>query len=113
MRAQKGHKGCTSAGTDARVGSTVRMRVRHVIDRGRSAQWCQEVSPTQDGNKGRREEVCGTVDREKGRIDEKKIVSKTYSHNMYQYQAIACEVPCDRYTPNSFTCEPSILRLIA
>ena len=34
MRAQRGHKGCTSAGTDARVGSTVEARVRHVIDRG-------------------------------------------------------------------------------
>ena len=30
-----GHKGCTSAGTDARIGSTVKARVRHVIDRGR------------------------------------------------------------------------------
>ena len=38
MRAQRGHKGCTSAGTDARVGSTVRVRVRHVIDRGGGAQ---------------------------------------------------------------------------
>ena len=34
MRAQKGHQRCTSAGTDARVGSMVRVRVRHVIDRG-------------------------------------------------------------------------------
>ena len=33
-----GHKGCTSAGTDARVGSTVEARERHVIDRGRGAQ---------------------------------------------------------------------------
>ena len=33
-----GHKGCTSAGTDVRVGSTVKARVRHVIDRGRGAQ---------------------------------------------------------------------------
>ena len=32
-----GHNRCTSAGTDARVGGTVRMRVRHVIDRGRGA----------------------------------------------------------------------------
>ena len=31
---QKGHRGCTSAGTDARVDGTVRARVRHVIDRG-------------------------------------------------------------------------------
>ena len=30
-----GHKGCTSAGTDARIGSSVKARVRHVIDRGR------------------------------------------------------------------------------
>ena len=34
----EGHEGCASAGTDARVGSTVRVRVRHVIDRGGSAQ---------------------------------------------------------------------------
>ena len=38
MRAQRGHKGCTSAGTDACVGGTVRVRVRHVIDRGGGAQ---------------------------------------------------------------------------
>ena len=38
MWAQRGHKGCTSAGTDARVGSTVRVRVRHVIDKGGGAQ---------------------------------------------------------------------------
>ena len=29
----EGHERCTSAGTDARVGSTVRVRVRCVIDR--------------------------------------------------------------------------------
>ena len=29
-----GHKGCTSVGTDARVGGTVRVRIKHVIDRG-------------------------------------------------------------------------------
>ena len=34
MWAQKGHKGCTSAGTDAHVEGTVRVRVGHVIDRG-------------------------------------------------------------------------------
>ena len=33
MRAQRGPKGCTSAGTDVRVGSTVKARVRHVIDK--------------------------------------------------------------------------------
>ena len=32
-----GHKGGTSAGTDARVGGTVRTRVRHVIDREEEA----------------------------------------------------------------------------
>ena len=32
---------------------------------------------------------------------------------LYQYQAIASEVPCDRYTTDSSTCEPSILRPIA
>ena len=36
--AQRVHKGCTSAGTDAHVGSTVKARVRHVIDRGEGAQ---------------------------------------------------------------------------
>ena len=36
--AQRVHKGCTSAGTGARVGGTVRVRVRHVIDRGGDAQ---------------------------------------------------------------------------
>ena len=30
-----GHKGCISTGTDARVGGTMKVRVRHVIDRGR------------------------------------------------------------------------------
>ena len=29
-----GHNGCASAGTDARVNSTVKARVRRVIDRG-------------------------------------------------------------------------------
>ena len=29
------HKGCTSVGTDARISSTVKARVKHVIDRGR------------------------------------------------------------------------------
>ena len=29
------HKGCTSAGTDARICGTVRARVKHVIDKGR------------------------------------------------------------------------------
>ena len=33
MWAQRGHKGCTSASTDARVDGTVRARVRHVIDK--------------------------------------------------------------------------------
>ena len=33
-----GHKGCTSAGTNAHVDSTVKARVGHVIDRGRGAQ---------------------------------------------------------------------------
>ena len=31
MWAQRGHKGCTSTGTDAHIGSTVGARVRHVI----------------------------------------------------------------------------------
>ena len=33
-----GHEGCTSTGTDARVGGTVRARVRHVISRGGGAK---------------------------------------------------------------------------
>ena len=33
-----GHKGCTSASTDARVGGTVRVRIGHVIDRGGGVQ---------------------------------------------------------------------------
>ena len=38
MQAQEGHKGCTSAGADARVNGTVGARVRHVIDRRGGAQ---------------------------------------------------------------------------
>ena len=34
MRTRRGHRGCTSASTDARVDGAVRVRVRHVIDRG-------------------------------------------------------------------------------
>ena len=33
-RVSEGHKRCTSAGTDARIGGTIRVRVRCVIDRG-------------------------------------------------------------------------------
>ena len=36
--AQRVHKGGTSAGVDACVGSTVKVRVKHVIDRGGGAQ---------------------------------------------------------------------------
>ena len=43
--AQRVHKGCASAGTDARVGSTTRARVRHVIDRGGSAQSARHLTP--------------------------------------------------------------------
>ena len=56
MRAQKGHKGCSSAGTDACVGSTVRARIRHVIDRGEGTQSARHL-----GNKEQRENVRGTV----------------------------------------------------
>ena len=35
MWPQRGHKGCTSTATDACVSDTVKVRVRHVIDRGR------------------------------------------------------------------------------
>ena len=41
----KGHKGCTSAGTDACVDGTVRARVRHVIDRGGGAQSARHLVP--------------------------------------------------------------------
>ena len=34
MWTQRGHRGCTSTGTEARANGTVRVRVRHVIDRG-------------------------------------------------------------------------------
>ena len=60
-----GHKGCTSAGTDARIGSTVKARVRHVIDRGRGHMV----------RKARVEGVCSTVKVEKGggwRVSEEK-----------------------------------------
>ena len=43
MRAQGGHRGCTSAGTDARVSSTVGARMRHVIDRGEGAQFARHL----------------------------------------------------------------------
>ena len=35
MWAQRVHKGCALVGTDARISGTVKVRVRHVIDRGR------------------------------------------------------------------------------
>ena len=38
MWAQRGHGGCISADTGARIGGTVGARVRHVIDRGEGAQ---------------------------------------------------------------------------
>ena len=40
-----GHKRCTSAGTDARIGSTVKARVGHVIDRGGGAQSARHLDP--------------------------------------------------------------------
>ena len=51
---QRGHKGCISTGMGACTGGTVKVRVRHVIDRGRkggvhslqdilSQSWCQKV----------------------------------------------------------------------
>jgi hypothetical protein len=40
------HRGCTSAGTDARVCSTVRARVRHVIDRGGGCTVCKASCPS-------------------------------------------------------------------
>ena len=42
MRVQRGHRGCSKgahqAVTDARISSMVRVRVKHVIDRGEGAQ---------------------------------------------------------------------------
>ena len=38
---EKGHKGCTSAGTDVRVDGTVKARVRHAIDRGEGSRSAQ------------------------------------------------------------------------
>ena len=69
--------GAQPAGTDASIGSTVRVRVRHVIDRGggctvRKASCpslsVRKVSPTKDCNKEQRESVRGTVAREKRKI---------------------------------------------
>ena len=34
---QRGHNGCASTGTDAHIDGTVKVRVRHVIDRGERA----------------------------------------------------------------------------
>ena len=88
MRAQRGHRGCASAGTDAHLGSNVGARVRHVIDRGEGegAQSVRhlvlalvlEVSPTQGYYKERKEYVCSTV-RQKGeeREIESTVTSKT------------------------------------
>ena len=45
MRAQRVHKGCASAGTDARVKGTVGVRVRHAIDRGGGAQSARHLVP--------------------------------------------------------------------
>ena len=65
-----GHKGCTSAGTDVRVGGTVRARVRRVIDRGGGVHslqgiliqsWYRKVSPTKDCIKERRQSARSTV----------------------------------------------------
>ena len=48
------HKGCTSAGTDARVDGTERAMIRHVIDRGGGAQSARHLVPvlvSKDRNK--------------------------------------------------------------
>ena len=37
------HKGCTSAGTDAHIDSTVKVRVERVIDRGGGAQFARHL----------------------------------------------------------------------
>ena len=42
---QRVHKGCASAGTDARISGTVEMRKRHVIDRGVGVQSARHLVP--------------------------------------------------------------------
>ena len=65
--AQRVHKGCTSAGTDAHVGSTVKARVRHVIDRGKGAHGPQGILSLSRCQKVRqRESIRSTVRREGG-----------------------------------------------
>ena len=39
MWAQRGHKGCTSAGTDMYISNMIRARVRHGIDGGAGCSW--------------------------------------------------------------------------
>ena len=45
MWAQRVHKGCASAGTDACVNGTVEVRMRHVIDRGVGLQSTRHLVP--------------------------------------------------------------------
>ena len=41
---QRGHRGCTLAGTDAHVDGIVKARLRHVIDRGRRRSTVHKAS---------------------------------------------------------------------
>ena len=46
------HRGCASAGTDARVNGTVAVKVKHVIDRGRGR--CAVHKENSHNTKGRK-----------------------------------------------------------
>jgi hypothetical protein len=52
MQAQRVHRGCASAGTDACVNGTVVVKVKHVIDRGRGR--CAVHKENSHNTKGRK-----------------------------------------------------------
>ena len=66
--ASEGHKRCSSVGTDARLGGTVRVRVRCVIDRRGEGHSLQGIIEE------RKENVHSTVNRgeERGKIMKEK-----------------------------------------
>ena len=43
MWTRRGHKECTSTGTDARIDGMVKVRVRHIIDRGGGGEGAQSA----------------------------------------------------------------------
>ena len=75
MQVQRGHQGCTSAGTDARVGGTVKARVRHVIDKGGGAQSARHLvlALVSEGKSKRKGSIRSTVRRGK-RVGGRKII---------------------------------------